>query len=32
MIVLTFDTWEAFDEAIGNIVTLETAIAQGTSD
>ena len=32
MITLTFDTWEEFDQAIGAIVTLETAIADGVSD
>lgn len=26
-IVLTFQTWEEFDEAISGIVTLETALA-----
>ncbi len=27
MIVITFETWEEFDQAIGSIVTLETEIA-----
>ena len=27
MIVLKFDTWEEFDNAIGGIVAIETAIA-----
>lgn len=30
MIVLNFDTWEEFEQAIGSIVTLETEIAQGS--
>jgi len=27
MIILTFDTWEEFDEAIGSIASLEVALA-----
>ncbi len=27
MIILTFDTWEAFDEALAGIVSLEVALA-----
>lgn len=27
MLVLTFDTWEEFDNAIGSIVALESEIA-----
>lgn len=29
MLVLTFETWEEFDNAIASITTLEAAIAQG---
>jgi hypothetical protein len=28
MIILTFDTWEEFDEALAGIVSLEVALAE----
>ena len=28
MITLTFDTWEAFDQALAGIVSLEVALVQ----
>ena len=31
MLVLTFDTWEEFDKAIAQIVTLENFLANGVS-
>jgi hypothetical protein len=30
MIVLNFDTWEEFDKAISDIVTLEIGVANGS--
>lgn len=32
MIVLNFDTWEEFEEAISSITTLEISIANGVSE
>jgi hypothetical protein len=32
MIVLNFDTWEEFEQAISSITTLEISIANGVSD
>ena len=32
MITLTFDTWEEFEQAIGQIATLENSLANGVSD
>jgi len=29
MVVLTFETWEEFDQAIANITTLEIELAKG---
>ena len=32
MLVLTFDTWEEFEQAISGIATLENSLTNGVSD
>jgi hypothetical protein len=32
MLILSFDTWEEFDKAIGSIATLENSLANGVSN